>query len=107
SVSTASMLGVVATEDNTIVTIVPTTGTSARPAGVPFSITLDQGETYQLLGNSAATDFTGSTINSDKPIAVFSGHTCGNVPPTTGFCDHLVEQIPPLSSLGQSFVTIP
>lgn len=107
SISTASMLSVVATEDNTQVTIVPSVSLSGRPAGVPYNLTLNQGETYQLLATVASADLTGSTINSDKPVAVFSGHTCGNVPPSTGFCDHMVEQVPPLSSLGQSFVTIP
>lgn len=107
SISTASMLSVVATEDNTQVTIVPSVSLSGRPAGVPYNLTLNQGETYQLLATVASADLTGSTINSDKPVAVFSGHTCGNVPPNTGFCDHMVEQVPPMSSLGQSFVTIP
>ena len=42
----AGEIGVVATQNNTVVTITPTITTLTRNAGVPFSITLNQGQTY-------------------------------------------------------------
>jgi hypothetical protein len=89
------------------VTIIPATQTRLRAAGVPYEITLQEGDTYQLSAPTSGRDLTGSIITSDKPIAVFSGHTCSNVPSNTTFCDHLIEQIPPVTSLGQGFVTVP
>ena len=107
SVQLASVLGIVATKDNTTVTIIPASQTRIRAAGVPYQITLQKGQTYQLAAPNSGRDLTGSIITSNEPIAVFSGHTCSNVPSNTTFCDHLIEQIPPVSSLGQSFVTVP
>ncbi|MDO6436167.1 Ig-like domain-containing protein [Cyclobacterium sp. 1_MG-2023] len=107
TVTLASVLGVVATEDNTTVTIIPANGTRLRAEGVPYEITLQKGQTYQLAAAISGKDLTGTIVRSDAPISVFSGHTCSNVPFGTTYCDHLIEQIPPVSSLGQSFVTTP
>ena len=105
--STSSVFGVVATMDNTEVTIVPSSNTKNRTAGVPYQITLQKGETYQLAADVFFADLTGSIITSNNPISVFSGHTCGNEPLFTDGCDHMIEQIPPVTTLGKSFVTVP
>jgi len=105
--STSSVFGVVATMDNTEVTIVPSSNTKNRKAGVPFQISLQKGETYQLAADVFFADLTGSIITSNNPISVFSGHTCGNEPLFTDGCDHMIEQIPPVTTLGKSFVTVP
>ncbi len=104
-----SQLAVVATQSATRVTITPTVATSSgQPAGVPFSVTLNQGQTYQVNTTVANADLSGSLITSDKPVAVYGGNRCANIPtPTTGFCDFIVEQLPPLSAWGRSFVTVP
>ena len=98
-----TQFAVVATEDNTEVTITPSNTVGARVVGVPYSITLQEGETYQLQG----TELTGTVITSDTPVAVFSGHDCGVVPANSSACDHLVEQLPPTDTWGQAFVTVP
>ena len=105
----ASQFGIVATQNSTAVTITPTVTTGSRTAGVPYLITLNQGQTYQLRNtNSAPADLTGSIIQSDKPIAVFGGHQCANIPNGNTFaCDHVVEQLPPTSTWGQAFLTVP
>jgi outer membrane protein assembly factor BamB len=103
---TGSQFGVVAKEDNTIVTITPTASIGFNGAGVPYEITLDEGEVYQ--GRSGAgTDLTGTLVESSTPVGVFGSHFCANVPLNIAFCDHLVEMLPPTSSWGQSFVTVP
>ncbi len=103
-----SQFAVIATEDNTTVTITPTVPTQGgRPAGVPFTVVLQQGEVYQVLPKfnpRSSTDLTGSMIDADKPIAVFSGHNCAYVPSREyKACNILVEQMPPLQSWGRQF----
>ncbi len=98
---------IVAPENNTTVTITPKIAASGRPAGVPFSIVLNEGEVYQLKAGGATSTLTGSSIVSDKPVAVFGGNACANVPPNVGACDHLVEQLFPVDTWGQNFLTVP
>ncbi len=105
---------VVASEDNTQITINPTKITDQlRPANVPFSITLSKGELYQVQSMNHANlagqgDLTGSYIKSDKPVAFYSGSWSTTIPASsTSAYDHLYEQIPPVRSWGRKFVTVP
>jgi hypothetical protein len=108
SVPNGSQFAIVATADETAVTITPSVTTGERPAGVPYGITLQQGQTYQLRNHGhAPNDLSGTVITSDKPIAVFGGHKCANVPPSGFLCHHLVEQLPPVVTWGTNFVTMP
>jgi len=105
---------VVATVDNTKISITPTKITDQlRPANVPFTITLNKGELYQVQSMNHANlagqgDLTGSYIKSDKPIAFYSGSWSTTIPASsTSAYDHLYEQIPPVRSWGRKFVTVP
>jgi RHS repeat-associated protein len=106
----SSEFGIVATENSTAVTITPAVTTGSHIAGVPYAITLNQGQTY-LLQNTVPTalgDLTGSRITSTKPVAVFGGHMAATIPAEVGCCaDHLLEQLPPANSWGKRFATIP
>ncbi|MEO1496632.1 MAG: RHS repeat-associated core domain-containing protein [Planctomycetota bacterium] len=103
-----TQFAVVAVEDGTEVTITPSVATDGRAAGVPYTLTLDRGQAYQLTNDqNDDSDLTGTVITSSAAVAVFSGHRCGNVPTDVTFCDHLVEQLPPTSTWGQAFVTAP
>lgn len=106
---------VVAAEDSTKITIVPTKVTDQqKPAGKPFEITLNKGEVYQVQSmnrNNLAGqgDLTGSYITSEKPIAFFSGSLSTTVPADANTCcwDHLYEQIPPVRAWGTRFMAVP
>ena len=103
-----SQMAVIAVEDNTKVSITPSAKTrGGKRAGVPFEITLDRGEVYQVIPDfnpGRPSDLTGSLIESDKPVAVFSGHNCAYVPVNDyKACNLLVEQMPPLQSWGRQF----
>lgn len=103
-----TQFAIVATADATSVTITPTVTTGKRLAGVPYTITLDQGQTYLLRNTGPApNDLSGTILTSDRPIAVFGGHQCANIPPGVAACDYIVEQLPPVATWGKTFVTMP
>jgi len=106
---------IVATVDNTIVNITPVRKTDqGKSANVPFSITLNKGQSYQVqAGNTDATgneDLTGSSVTANNPIAFFSGSKATTIP-FSGYTDHsydhLFEQIPPTITWGKEFYVVP
>lgn len=103
---TGSQFAVVASADNTTVSITPAAAGASEAAGVSYSIVLDRGETYQLV-NPALGDMTGSLVSADKPVAVFGSHRCAEVPARIGYCDYLVEQIPAVALWGKVHHTVP
>ncbi|MBI4327315.1 MAG: HYR domain-containing protein [Chloroflexi bacterium] len=104
-----TQFALVACETNTDVTITPKVTVGSRAAGVPYTITLQRGETYQLRStNAAPSDLSGTFIQASKPIAVFGSHQCANIPAGDAFfCDHIVEQLVPLQFWGVNFVALP
>ncbi len=103
-----SQFGIVATADNTHVTIKPSVSTGPHPAGVPYNLILNSGETYMLrnLSDSPA-DLTGTGITSDSPVAVFGGHRCANITGSNFFCDTVLEQTLPVALWNTSCVAAP
>src|SRR5688572_14451831 len=65
--SWGSEFGIVAIADGTTVTITPSTALPARPAGIPYTITLNRGQTYQGRANPLNADVTGTLITSSAP----------------------------------------
>lgn len=104
-----SQFALVATETNTLVRIIPSVTTGGHPAGVPFYLTLQPGDAYQLrCTNDAPADLTGTFIKSSAPIAVFGSHLCANIPSSNvWFCDYIVEQLLPVNTWGNEFYTAP
>jgi gliding motility-associated-like protein len=118
-----SWMYVIAKDDNTVVEITPSQTTRlGKPAGVPFQVTLNKGEIYQLVGQAECTtgagvQLTGTKVRSVsigagdcKPIAVFSGssRTGGEA----GFCgssgrDNDMQQCFPQHAWGKRYLTAP
>ena len=99
---------IVATQNNTIVTIVPTSNTwSGHPVGLPFNIVLDQGELYSITGQPgfAESSLIGTKISADKPIAVFGGST-STVPRGNEGNSLLYEQLLPLEYWGTEYIAV-
>lgn len=101
---------IIATENNTIIDITPKKATAGgRPAGTPFTITLQRGQAYQVFSaqNGNNGDFSGSTImaRDQKKIAVFNGNILTGIPMymDSGF-DHIFEQAMPTSYWGKNFI---
>lgn len=102
-----SGLSIIATEDDTEVTITPRVTTSmGRPPGVPYNVRLRKGDVYTVSARWEAVgtcDMTGTHVKSNKKIAVFSGHACAYIPPKVEACNHLIEQLPPMAAWGKHY----
>jgi len=59
---------------------------------------------YDYCDLSGSTDLTGTRIQSDRPVAVYSGHNCTFVPYDKWACDHLEQQIFPTKSWGKHYL---
>ena len=102
-----SEFAVVASTDNTSVTITPSVTAGDHPAGTPYTVDLAQGQTYQLR-SADDSDLSGTIVTSDEPVGVFGGHSCTVIPDAAyGACDHLVEEMTPTATWGKAFVTEP
>lgn len=100
-------LDLVASQDNTQVTLLPSAtiagGGTVMPgaANTPMTVTLNKGQTLQL---SQAADLTGSLVQADHPIGVLAGNVCLQQPAGTFYCDHAEQMLPPVSALGHEYV---
>lgn len=105
---------IVATEDNTQIEITPSVITQGlHNPGVPYTIDIDAGESYQVRALSSAADLTGTRIKSTpqsgecRPFAVFAGAECTNVPTNCSTCDHLYDQLFPIETWGTEYYIAP
>ncbi len=103
-----SEFAVVGTQDCThLIITLSSAYTGIHPPGIPYGVTLGQGEVYQLENLVDTHDVSGTIITSDKPVAVFGGHICDFIPFQVQSCNHLVEQLWPTQWWGTQFVTMP
>lgn len=101
-----SVISIVATQDNTVITINPKANVATRTAGVPYIVTLQTGDCYQLL-SWGSNDLTGTSIYSTKPIGVWSGTDLSFVPNNIQYANPLMEQLLPFQRWKRNFVGIP
>jgi len=102
----SGQFAVVATEDNTTVEITPTIALQdGRPANQTFPITLaKKGQSYFCRGNyETDQSICGTTIQANKPVAVFQGNSGGTVPKHEDGSDHMYEMAAPTCMLGDTF----
>ena len=101
-----SAFNIVATENNTLVTVTPSQPLIGRPAGVPFSITLQRGQTFsnQGLYRNGPSLLNGSIVTADKPVSVTASE---DLLMSDGPCADLAgDQLIPTSIWGDEFVVI-
>ncbi|MBN9160195.1 MAG: hypothetical protein BGO98_25705 [Myxococcales bacterium 68-20] len=100
---------IVASEDDTDVTIVPKrdiqdgVGVMGARAGTPATYRLKKGQFLQFAQNE---ELTGSFVTSTKPTSTFGVHSCMNVPAYRGPCDIANQQIPAYEQWGSEYVGV-
>jgi hypothetical protein len=107
-----SQLTLVATEDGTQVSFIPSTDLPELGDAGPFAakeetddVALDAADVLALSPSLWNADLTGTVIRSNHPIAVFGGHSCALVPTSDYLaCDHIEEQLIPLTAWGNNAV---
>lgn len=100
-----SAFDIVATEDNTRVTVTPSKVVFGHPAGVPFTLQLNRGQTYSCATNAggAAGRPAGSHIVSDKPVCVTIKD---DLVQNAGCADLHGDQLVPVSILGTEYIVL-
>jgi hypothetical protein len=98
---------VVASQDNTEVTISPTSaivggnGVPGTGQGVPITYTLDAGQVLQL---QQPARLIGSPIQATAPISVWGGTACMNIPIGSSACDAAHQQLMHVQALGNRYL---
>lgn len=108
----------VADNDNTVIEVTPTVQVqnAGMTPNVPYTVTLNKGQVFQVVATSQTQDLTGSTIKSIPngngvcfPVAVFSG-TSRTALPLSG-CgsggDFMMQQNFPATAWGKHYLTAP
>ncbi len=107
-VNTGGFVSVVATEDETTVTLYPT---QALYPGSYQNVTLSRGQVLTAIGSAAgaAGNLSGTRVVADKKVAVFSGSVATSEPSTTTKCcaDHVEHQMLPLEAWGSAYAVAP
>jgi hypothetical protein len=103
-----AQVAVVATSDGTTVQV---TGHDLQPgAGLTAnggSVSMDAGDVLLLSSAlSAFVDISGTRIDADAPLVVFSAHAGTYVPGNVPFADHLEDVLPSQSELAQDYVFV-
>ncbi len=99
---------IVATQNNTRINYRVSSPTiKGLDPGDTRTITLNPGETYQVqAAGGESGDLSGSLIQSDKPIAVYSGNLWTQVPNGCNARDNLYEQMYPTDTWGKQFIAV-
>jgi gliding motility-associated-like protein len=96
---------IVATEDNTSITITPKNNAEGHNSGIPFTIKLNKGQTYSVKAAShlGSQHLAGSKVQSNRPIAI----TIKDDSVTPGGCYDLNgDQIVPVEVVGKEYVVV-
>jgi hypothetical protein len=100
---------IVANEDGTEVKLTPTVNLGdgdhlvGAAAGQTATYTLNRGEVLQF---ASLLELNGSTLQSNKPIAVFGGSSCMNVPEDVAACDAASQQLPAVTQWGHEYIGV-
>lgn len=106
-----SYLVIVATQNNTKVTITPTARTVGTAKGESVNVTLQRGQTYvvRAYGQGIGDRMSGTHITSTKPIAVTIGDDSAypSYYTKSGDCeDYVGDQIVPVSVVGSHYAIV-
>ena len=108
-------VAIVGTEDNTVINITASTSSNINLNSTSGWKRLSRNTQYSYVIHRLQTvyiaayirDLTGTKIEANKPLSVYSGHECAFVPYTTYSCDHLLEQVLPTALWGTVYYVAP
>jgi len=102
-----SSFDVVASEDNTTVTINPRKDIVGHAAGVAFNVVLNKGQVYsaQAISLSGLNHLHGSTVNSDKPVCITVKDDSDQYPGLNSY-DLTGDQIVPVTIIGEEYIVV-
>lgn len=97
---------IVATQDNTTITIVPRSNIVNHPAGSSFTRVLNKGQVYSATATSftIASHLTGSLVSADKPVAITVKDDLVFGP--NGCWDLGGDQIIPITNLSTEYIAV-
>jgi len=111
-----AFITLIATRPNTHVRVVPSTRVipggdipETQP-GSPIDVTMQPFDVLNLESGGFNADFSGSIVDSDQPVVLFSGNEASDAPYFSRlaerFCcaDHLEEQLDPIRTAGKTFI---
>lgn len=106
-----SYIVIVATQDNTVVNITPTTNCVGITKGQTKAVRLDRGQTYvvRATGQDVNSRLSGTYIKSTKPVAVTIGEDSAypDYYTNSGDCeDYIGDQIVPVSVAGKDYIVV-
>ena len=98
---------IVATQDNTTIEITPTRPIVGQAAGESFTITLNRGETFscRAIAGNPDNHLQGSSIKSDKPIAITNFDDSVVNDPGNGW-DLLGDQLVPVKLISTEYIAL-
>ena len=118
--ATPGFLAVVATVDDTSVTVnpagrvqgVPGTGPALMVRGDTYTYTLAKaGDVLEMFSDTGdihtpvyTQDLSGTIIQASQPVVTYGGHGCTFIPENKKACDHLESSMFPVESLGTDYV---
>ncbi len=106
--NTGGFVAVVATEDETAVTLYPT---NPLYPGAYQDVVLQRGHVLTAIssGTGAGGSLSGTRVAADKRVAVFAGSVATSEPSDTGKCcaDHVEHQMLPLEAWGTAYAVHP
>ena len=98
---------IIAAEDNTVITIIPSNDIVGHANHVPFTIILNKGQTYTAVATNraAAYHLFGSRVSANKPIAITIKDD-GLLAPPGSCADIIADQIFPINITGNDYIIV-
>ncbi len=109
-----SSIDIVATEDNTQVTVTPTRPIHPGiPAGTPLTFMLNRGQTFAVVpenypntGRLPENHLGGTKVESNRPIAIITSDDSVDAHPEAGCKDVVGDQIIPTDIIGREYIAM-
>ncbi len=101
-------IDIVATQNNTSITITPANDAVNHTAGIPYTVVLNRGETYSIVasGSNANQKLGGTKITSTAPIAVTVSDDSAYRSSYGGCKDVLGDQLIPITKIGTDYIVM-